>query len=387
MLLAGGSLAVSARAADEIRIGYIDDMSGIAAETGNDSLHVLQYAVDEVNEKGGIGGKKVKLIVYDGKTDPQLSATYATRLFEDDQAVLLIGGHPAVPVGAIIPIANESKTPYISLSAATDSFTTTLNPYHFRVGPRNSQDAAAVGDVIATSGFKRVAIISNSLPFGIDGSSAVRTALESRGVAVVSQETYDINATDLSPQVVKIREANPQVVVVWPYPADGGRVLRTLHQLNVGVPRVVARIALYDTLRKIAGDAGDGALVSNTVDTGRPEVKSFFEKFRERFGDRPATMYIAMTYDAAQIAFAAIGTAEVQKALATNNVTAAREGIKKAIEGMGSVQGLQGKAGATYSFGPTKHHGPPDKDWFVWMEIKSGGLIKADMTKFKPQSN
>jgi ABC-type branched-subunit amino acid transport system substrate-binding protein len=376
--------APATAAIDEIRIGYINDLSTLAAESGNDSLKVLELAVEEANAKGGINGRKVKLIVYDGKADPQLSATYATRLFEDDKALTLVGGDIAQAVGAMIQVANEFKTPFISLSAATDSFTSPSTPFHFRVGPRNSQDAAAVAEVIAKQGFKRVAIINNSLPYGLDGSSAISKALQARGVSVVASETYDINANDLSPQVVKIRDAKPEVVIVWPYPADGGRVLRTLHQLNVKVPRLVARMALYDTLRKIAGDAGDGALVTNTVDPERPEVRDFFARLAKRSGERPATMYIAMTMDAIQIAFAAIATPEVEAALAKSDLPGARVAVKAAIEKMSSFTGLQGRPGAHYSFSPQNHHGSPDQNWFVFLELKGGGLIKADMSKFKP---
>src|SRR5690606_17584962 len=122
-----------AHAIDEIRIGFLDDLSGVAAETGNDALHAVELAIEEANANGGIAGKPIKLIVYDGKTDPQLSATFATRFAEDDEGLVLIGGNPAVPTGAVIPVMNEYGVTYISLSAATDSFTDPATPYHFRV--------------------------------------------------------------------------------------------------------------------------------------------------------------------------------------------------------------------------------------------------------------
>jgi branched-chain amino acid transport system substrate-binding protein len=371
--------------ADEITLGYLDDLSSIAAESGNDSLHAVQLAVDEANDKGGIGGRKIRLVVYDGKVDSQLSATYALRFAEDDNGLILIGGHPAVPAAAVIPVANEYRFPYFSLSAATDSFTNPSTAFHFRFGPSNSQDAAAVAELIAQQGFKRVAIINNSLPYGLDGASAVKNALASRAIQVVGNEVYDVNATDLSPQVVRVRDAKPDVIVIWPYPADGGRLLRTLHQLNVTVPRIVARIALYDTLRKIAGESGDGALVTNTVDTDRPEVQAFFKKFNARFGQRPPTMYIAMAHDAAKMAIEIISQPEVQSALSKGNIDASRKAIRDGAERIGTFSGLQGNAGASYHFGPNQHQGPPDRDWFVWLEVKDGGLMKADLSKFHPQ--
>jgi len=375
----------AARAADDIIFGFLDDMSGVAAESGNDALHAVQMAIEEVNQKGGINGRKVRLISYDGKQDPQLTATFATRFAEDDNGLILIGGNPAVPVAATIPVANELKVPYFTLSAATDSFTNPSTPFHFRFGPANGQDAQAVAGFIAEKGFKKAAIINNSLPYGLDGGGAVEKALKAHGVDVVAHEVYDTNATDLSPQVVKIRDAKPEVVVIWPYPADGGRVLRALHQLNVDAVRVVARIALYATLRKMAGETGDGALVTNTVDTDRPEVQAFFKAYNQKFGEHPPTMYIAMAYDAAKVALEVVAAPEVQAALEKKDIAGARNAVRLATERIGKFSGIQGRPGTFYQFSADRHQGPPDKDWFVWMEVKNMDLIKADTSKVGPK--
>lgn len=380
-----GAMPVSNAAAADIVFGLLDDMSMSAAETGQDAMHAIQIAIDEANNAGGIKGRKIRLVVYDGKQDPQLSSTLATRFAEEDKGLVLIGGNPAVPTAAVIRAANEMKVPYFSLSAASDAFTNPSTEYHFRFGPANSQDAIAVTDFIAERGFKRVAIINNSLPYGLDGGGAVERALKARGLQVVAHETYDTNATDLSPQVLKIRTANPEVVVIWPYPADGGRVLRTLAQYKVNAFRVVARIALYETMRKVAGEAGDGALVTNTVDTDRPEVQAFFKAFGVRWGEKPPTMYIAMAYDAAKVAIDVASQAEVLAAWDKGNVPGARLALKNAVERMGRFKGLQGKANASYQFGPKQHQGPPNKDWFVWMELKDTKLIKPDLSRVKPQ--
>src|SRR5690606_8260017 len=119
----------------------------------------------------------------------------------------------------------------------TDNLTDMPAPFHFRVGPRNSQDAAAIAELVAKQGFKRVALINNSLPFGTDSAHATEVALKASGVPVVIQQTYDINATDLSPQISRLRSANPDVIVVFPYAADGARVLRTLQQQGMSLPR------------------------------------------------------------------------------------------------------------------------------------------------------
>ncbi|WP_263144907.1 ABC transporter substrate-binding protein [Pseudomonas sp. RIT-PI-AD] len=370
-----------------LKICFVDDRSGAAADTGIQSYNGFQLAVAEANAAGGIGGRQVEVVAYDGKTDPQLTATFASRCAEDDETLAIIGGNPAAPAAAMIPIASEYEIPYLMLSAGTDNLTDPPAPFHFRVGPRNSQDANAIADLVHSQGFSRIAIINNSLPFGTDSAHATEAALKSKGVEVVIQQTYDINATDLSPQVSGVRNANPDVVLVFPYAADGARVLRTMQQLGMQTPRIVARSALLDTLRELAGSASDGVMIPNTVDIHRPDVKQFFDSYKARFGVAQPTMYPVLGYDAAKLVFRAIAKPGVAAALDEEDLPAVRKAIRDALVEDGHYAGLQGKAGSTYQFGPDRRHGPADTDWFVFVQVAGNGkqLVEPDLASFKPK--
>lgn len=383
--LAAASLMWSANAAfaiDEIVIGYVDDLSALVAEAGNDSLNGVRVAIDETNAAGGVNGRQIKLVVYDGKVDPQLTSTFITRVIEDDEAVAVFGGNVSGAVPATIQIVNEEQVPFFSMSAAADEFTDPSTPYFFRFGPSNSQDATAVADVIANAGYKTVGIINNSLPFGLDGAKAITQALNEKGVEVTINEVYEINATDLSPQVAKVRDAAPEAMVLWPYPADGGRLLRTMQQLNVELPTVIARVALFDTFRELAGDSANGVLVPNTVDTGRPDVQAMLEKFTAAHGQRPPTMYIAMGYDGAKAAIQALADADVQAALDADDLGSARIALREAIESIGSFASIQGASGNTLEFTADDHQGLHGDNIFVWAQVQNGELQKADLEAF-----
>ena len=374
--------ASSALAIDEIVIGVVDDLSALVAEAGNDSLNGVKVAVEEANAAGGVNGKKIKLVVYDGKVDPQLTSTYVTRLIEDDEAVALFGGNVSGAVPGTITIVNEEQVPFFSMSAAADNFTDPSTPYFFRFGPSNSQDAGAVADLIAQSGFKKIGIINNSLPFGLDGAKAITAALAEKGVEVIINEVYEVAATDVSPQVAKVRDAAPEAIVLWPYPADGGRLLRTMAQLNVKVPTVIARVALFDTFRELAGEAANGVVVPNTVDTDRPDVQTMLEKFSAAHGQRPPTMYIAMGYDGAKPAIKALGDEKVQAALDDDDVEGARVALRDALEAIGTFDSIQGAAGNTLKFTADNHQGLHGDNIFVWAQVQDGKLQKADVATF-----
>lgn len=377
---------LTARAADPIVICSVDDRSGAAADTGTQGYQAVQMAIDEANAAGGIGGHKLKLIAYDGKTDPQLTATFASRCAEDDKGLVIIGGNPSAPAAAMIPIATEDKIPYFMLSAGQDSLTDPPAPYHFRFGPANRQDAAAIADLLAQQGFKRPAIINNSLPFGTDGARATTAALKKKNITVVGQQTYDVNATDLSPQLTNLRDAKPDVLLVFPYAADGARVLRTAHQLNFTVPVIVSRSALLDTLRKLAGPASDGVLIPNTVDPSRPDVQKFFAAFNARFGPHQPTLYPVIGYDAARAALQIIAMPAVLKAIDAGNIDDARKAFRDGADKLTQFKGLQGEQNASYHFSAQQHHGSPDANWYVFILVADNGtrLVKPDLSKFKP---
>ena len=374
--------ASSALAIDEIVIGVVDDLSALVAEAGNDSLNGVKVAVEEANAAGGVNGKKIKLVVYDGKVDPQLTSTYVTRLIEDDEAVALFGGNVSGAVPGTITIVNEEQVPFFSMSAAADNFTDPSTPYFFRFGPSNSQDADAVADLIAQSGYKKIGIINNSLPFGLDGAKAITAALKERDVDVIINEVYEVAATDVSPQVAKVRDAAPEAIVLWPYPADGGRLLRTMAQLNVKVPTVIARVALFDTFRELAGEAANGVVVPNTVDTDRPDVQAMLEKFTAAYGQRPPTMYIAMGYDGAKAAIKALGDEKVQAALDDDDLEGARVALRDALESIGTFDSIQGAQGNTLKFTADNHQGLHGDNIFVWAQVQDGKLQKADVATF-----
>ena len=374
--------AGSALAIDEIVIGVVDDLSALVAEAGNDSLNGVKVAVEEANAAGGVNGKKIKLVVYDGKVDPQLTSTYVTRLIEDDEAVALFGGNVSGAVPGTITIVNEEQVPFFSMSAAADNFTDPSTPYFFRFGPSNSQDAGAVADLIAQSRFKKIGIINTSLPFGLDGAKAITAALAEKGVEVIINEVYEVAATDVSPQVAKVRDAAPEAIVLWPYPADGGRLLRTMAQLNVKVPTVIARVALFDTFRELAGEAANGVVVPNTVDTDRPDVQAMLEKFTAAHGQRPPTMYIAMGYDGAKAAIKALGDEKVQAALDDDDLEGARVALRDALEAIGTFDSIQGAAGNTLKFTADNHQGLHGDNIFVWAQVQDGKLQKADVATF-----
>ncbi len=387
-LIGGASAVAVAQTPLPLKICVVDDRSGAAADTGIESLNGINMVIEPLNARGGINGRKVEIVAYDGKTDPQLTATFASRCAEDDKALMIIGGSPSAPAAAMIPVAAQNAIPYYMLAASAENLTDNA-VWHYRFGPRASQDGIAVADALADMGIKKVAVIHNSTPFGTDGARSTIRSLEAKGIKVVTQQTYDMAATDVSPQVINVRQAEADVVLVFPYPADGARVARTMRQLGIKSPIVMPRVGIMNAFLKLAGESADGILVPTSVDVTRPEVAKLFADYNAKYKPIQPSPSPAQGYDAATLAVKVLSDAEVQKAINSGNLANARKAIRDATERVGRFEGMQGQKGVGYQFGPgAQHHGVPDRKFFVFTEVASKGekLVVPDMTKLKPKN-
>jgi ABC-type branched-subunit amino acid transport system substrate-binding protein len=285
----------------------------------------------------------------------------------------------------MIPVATENKIPYYMLSAGTDTLTDPPATYNFRFGPANRQDAAAIADLLAQQGFKRPAIINNSLPFGTAGARGAVKALEAKGIKVITQQTYDAAATDVAPQVINAKQSEPDLILVYSYPADGARVARTIRQLGIKVPIVMPRVGIQASFLKLAGESADGILVPTSVDVSRPEVAKLYADYNAKYTPISPSPSPAQGYDAASLAVKVLSDTDVQKAIDGGNLATARKAIRDATIRLGQFQGMQGQQGAPYGFSASQHHGPPDQKFFVLTEVADKGtkFVAPDMNKIK----
>jgi branched-chain amino acid transport system substrate-binding protein len=386
-LLMGLPSVAQAQTPLPLKICVIDDRSGAAADTGIESLNAIQMVIEPLNAKGGINGKKIELVTYDGKTDPQLTATFASRCAEDDKGLMIIGGSPSAPAAAMIPVANQNSIPYYMLSAAADNLTDNAR-WHIRFGPKASQDGLAVAEAFAEIGFKKVAVINNSTPFGTDGARSAIRALGDVGIKILTQQTYDAAATDVAPQVINLRQVNPDVILVFPYPADGARVARTIRQMGITAPIVMPRVGIMAAFLKLAGETADGVLVPTSVDVSRPDVAKLYADYNAKYKPISPSPSPAQGWDAATLAVKVLAAPEVQAAINSGNLANARKAILDETLKNGKFEGLQGQKGIAYQFEAGRHHGPPDSKFFVFTEVSEKGtkLIQPDLKKLTPKN-
>nr|WP_033445695.1 substrate-binding domain-containing protein [Ornithinibacillus scapharcae] len=202
---------------DTITIGVLASVTGALESYGKQTTRGfelgLEYATDGTME---VAGKKIKVIIEDTETDPEVARQKALKLLEDDGADFLVGSSSSGDTLAVTPLAEEYEKIMIVEPAVADSITgSEYNDYIFRTARNSSQDAVAAAAAIAGEGVK-IATLAPDYSFGHDGVSAFVAAAEELGADIVHQEFADQAATDFTANIQKIIEADPDYLfVVW----------------------------------------------------------------------------------------------------------------------------------------------------------------------------
>lgn len=202
---------------ETIKIGVLASLTGALETYGNQTKQGfelgLDYATDGTME---VEGKKIEVVYEDTETKPEVAVQKATKLLEEDEVDFLVGSSSSGDTLAVLPLAEEYERIMVVEPAVADSITgSEFNEYVFRTARNSSQDAISGAAAIADEGVK-IATFAPDYSFGIDGVVAFKEAAEDLGAEVVLEEYADPAATDFTPNIQKIIEADPDYLfVIW----------------------------------------------------------------------------------------------------------------------------------------------------------------------------
>ncbi|MBT9499059.1 MAG: ABC transporter substrate-binding protein, partial [Zoogloea sp.] len=161
-VLALGSLA--AMAADPIKVGSVLSVTGPAAFLGDPELKTLQLYVEDINKKGGVLGRQLQLVHYDDGSDANKANGFAKRLLDDDKVDILIGGTTTGSTMSMVPLAEKSGTPFISLAGAV-VIIEPVKKFVFKTPHTDRMAAEKVFEDMKKRGLTKVALFSETSGF------------------------------------------------------------------------------------------------------------------------------------------------------------------------------------------------------------------------------
>jgi branched-chain amino acid transport system substrate-binding protein len=307
--LAAPLLGRSAQAAEELHIGALFPLSGPLSVLGTEALAGAQIAVDLANEHGGVWGQQVVLDTADA-TNPANATNEARRLINRSNLKLMVGAYGSAISLAIAGATNQFKVPYFEGSAVADDLTQRGYRYVFRLNDNSlamaTAQAQAVEELFQPKLGKplnqlKVAVVHEDGAFGTSVANDFVGVLKAKGVTDISVQPYAANSQDLSSLVLRLKEANPDVLAVTQYFNDAILFWRQARNADYN-PRFFISIGAGQATpdyRKGTGTDGDGVLLADVPSAGvkpealvpsaRIEQAEFVKRYRAKMGKEPAS--------------------------------------------------------------------------------------------------
>ena len=373
-LVAGVALtlgAVSAFAADPVKIGSVLSVTGPAAFLGDPELKTLQMYVDDINKKGGVIGRPLQLVHYDDGSDASKANGFVKRLIEDDNVDVLVGGTTTGSTMSMVPIAEKANIPFISLAGAV-VIIEPVKKWVFKMPHTDRMAAEKVFEDMKKRGISKVALLSESSGFGNSGKKETEGVAAKYGITLVANESYGPKDTDMSPQLTKIR-TSPGVQAVFVFGLGQGPAIVTKNykQLGLDLPLYHAHGVASDEFIKLAGPAAEGVrlpaaglLVADKLAANDPQkaVALAYSKAYSAQWKTEVSTFGGHAYDGLMVAVDAIKRA--------NSTDKAK--VRDAIE---ATKGYVGTGGVV-NMSATDHMGL-DLSAFRMLEIKGGDWTLA----------
>ena len=359
----GGSMddsgsSAGAASGNTITLGSITTNSGTAAAYGEAELKGFKLAISEINAKGGLNGKKIKLESMDDKGDATEASNAFNKLAGDSNVLAVLGPTISSTTAAVAPLADQSKLPAIAPAATSDSIAT--GGYLFRTCFKDSyQGEIAAKFAAETLKVKKVAVLyGTGDPYSSGVGKAFAAAATKNGLDVVDEEnSSSADDTEYSSQLQKIQASGAEFLYApYYYSVAGPYIIPQARSL--GYKGYVMGPDGYDGL-KLTGDKSQYDKVLYTThyspdDTSNTKVQDFIKSYEKANNNQEPNTFTALAYDSVYM---------FKQAYDKAGKNPTREQVRNAIAGM-SFSGVTGKF-------TLDKKGSPNKSVIV-LELKDG---------------
>lgn len=363
-------LLFSVSAFAEIKVGAILAVTGPASFLGMPEKNTLEMLVEELNAKGGINGEKIDLIVYDTKGDDAETRKKFLRLIQKDNVLAVIGPTTTGESLAIKDLATEKQIPLFSC-AASRKIVDPVSKYVFKSPQSDDHAVERIFEYLVSKGKKNVAIMTVQNGFGATGRDALLNLAGNYSINILADEKFRDSDKDMTSQLTKVRDKNPDAVIVWGVGPAPAILAKNFKQLGMKSTLVMSHGVASKKFIELAGDAAEGIilpagriLVADKL-TNDNKFKSFLldykTKYEKKFNE-PVSTFGGHAYDSF--------------AMFIKGLTSAGKDRAKLVEAVENIKGMIGTAGE-FNFSQTEHNGL-SKDAFVILQIKNGGWEFAD---------
>jgi len=336
---------------NEILLGTIQDLSGPLAGYGKQARNGMLMAIEEVNEQGGIQGRKIKLLVEDSGYDPKKAVLATQKLVNQDKIFMMVGHLGTAHNMAAMPVQFEKNViNFMPLSAAREMY----EPFHKLkysfAGAYYDQIRYAVPKLVKEKDLKKVCTLYQDDDFGLEVLKGGEAGLKALNMSYAEKTSYKRGATDFSSQIQKLQASNCDMVVLGTIIRETIGAIGTARKMGYNPVFLGSSAAYTDLIHRLGGKAMDGFYAAMTVqnpytdDTSQP-IRFWANKYKTKFNEDPAVFSV---YGYLIITNFANAATKAGKNLTT-------ESFIKSMDSLSIAPDIFG--GPSQQFSPTRHLG------------------------------
>ena len=296
----GVSLVFAASASAQIKIAVAGPMTGEYAAFGQQMKAGAEMAVADINKAGGVLGQQIVLEIGDDACDPKQAVSVANQLAS--KGVKFVAGHfcssSSIPASKVY---SEEGILQITPASTNPAFTDKGSWNTFRTCGRDDQQGLVAGNYMAKNfGKKKIAILHDNSAYGKGLADETKKALNAKGIKEAIYTAYTPKERDYSALVSRLKQAGVEVIYVGGYHTEAGLILRQSKEQGMKATLVGGDALVTNEFWQIAGDSGDGTLMTFASDPRkRPTAAAVVKAFKDKGIDPEG--YVLYTYAAIQV--------------------------------------------------------------------------------------
>jgi len=371
LMVSSGRFTTVVSAQDaEIKIGVLTALTGTLGRMGETDLIGMQIAVDEINQRGGIRGKKIRLIIEDNEGNPAKAVTGATKLIQKDNVLAMIGSEVSFTSLAALQATTEAKLVQFSQGATADMMTSGPGldkyPYFFRMGLGDKYTTKKLFDY-GRKHYSKIAVLSDSGPAGQSFKEALEKLFAAAKMAPVLTETHTIGSPDKTPELLKIKAKGAEAIIIQAMPGDAISILKGMNQIGYKA-QILGHLGFGETgTLGAAKELSEGVVTLVSHDLSKKSALEFIEKYKKRTGVTMEAWGRPMQgYDSVMILAEGLRRANLD-----------RTKLKEAIESIKDYKPVSGTKKNVANFGPRDHDGNEDEGP-VLVKIVKGNWVTIE---------
>lgn len=375
-MLVGFGAASFAQTGEEptIKIGAVFAITGKASWLGEPEANTVRMMAGQINEAGGINGRKLELIVKDSQGQGDRAVNAVRELIRED-VVAIVGPSRSGTSMAVASICEEEQVPLISCAALAQIVEPEpgkVRAWVFKTPHKDSHVVQRIYEHMQAQGMTKVALITGTTGFGAGGRTKLQESAKDFGIEVVADETYGPADTDMTMQLLKIKAKNPDALVNWSIVPAQSIMMKNMQQLGITAQLYQSHGFGNYAYLKAAGDAAEGvifpagrALVADKLPEDHVQyavLTKLKQDYESQFED-PLSTFAGHAFDALMIAVEAAKRLEVDP----SDLGAYRQALRDEIE---ATDGFVG-TGGVFRFSPADHTGL-EPDSLELLTVKDG---------------